>query len=320
MVAQLHPAFAPVWLDPDRVRLGVGRDALVFEAPDDFELDLLGTLRRGATAAGLAALCTRHRRPRADADALLARLGTRVQSVAIPVDEHAPAPVPATTPLGDWEHQTVRRPRTAIAVLSDGPATVPLATRIAGVLREEGCRIRHLPARHLDDAGGAHGDLAVLCSHALTPPELWLPWQRADIPHLPVTVLPDGAVVVEAPVVPGRTPCLWCRTSLLAERDRDEAVARLRHSSRPAVCAPPLLETMVAGWAALVALHVLGLGPGPAAGMRLAADGRVTVEPDPAFHPDCACHRLPAASSARSAAAAGSETGRAASAPPPPAS
>lgn len=104
-------------------------------------------------------------------------------------------------------------------------------------------------------------DLAILCTRDAVAPHEGRAWHQHDIPHLPVVVRPDEAVI--GPLVrPGETACLTCLD--LHRRDRDTAWPRIltQLSSPVHELAPPVDETptraaAVASLVALIALESL---------------------------------------------------------------
>jgi hypothetical protein len=134
---------------------------------------------------------------------------------------------------------------------------------------------------------------------------------RQDVPHLPVVVSADRAVVGPL-VLPGRTPCLRCLD--LHRRDRDpgwpQVVAQLLSAQvrRTSGRAETASATAVAGLASLQALvhldaHVTPVSIGRTLELTL-PDGLVERRAW-RLHHACGCARLPGHSTVRARAARG---------------
>lgn len=104
-------------------------------------------------------------------------------------------------------------------------------------------------------------DLVIICTRDAVAPHEGREWHTAGIPHLPVVLRPDEAVI--GPLVrPGETACLACLD--LHRRDRDKAWPRLLtqlssplHELAPTVDETPTRAAAVASFVALIALESL---------------------------------------------------------------
>lgn len=136
-------------------------------------------------------------------------------------------------------------------------------------------------------------DLAILCTRDAVAPHEGRAWHQLGLPHLPVVVRPDEAVI--GPLVrPGETACLTCLD--LHRRDRDRAWPRILtqlssplHELAPPVDETPTRATAVASLVALVAVESLRPGAPSGVSWQIALplpEVRTRVwEP----HPHCPC-------------------------------
>lgn len=309
MVLQLHPAFAPAWISPTKLLLGTGPERIVLEDPTETELDLLDELRRGATQAALNRVLGRHGAPPAELASLLSRLTGALGTPEIPLDPGLPQPVPGHIPLQEWEHDRRSLHRRSVLVQAQPTATEGTAEMLREALRTEGFQVSEQ-----NWTGGETPHFVVVVTHALPVPQQWRGWLREGIPHLCVVTAPDGGVKVGSPVLPGQTPCLWCRISSQAERDHDATVALIRHHERPGTRPGAAVERIAAG---LCVLRVsAGLCGRRTSGVRVCPDGSITPQRSEQFHPECSCRGI----RDDSAAAPGTGTEIAESCPPVPAS
>lgn len=255
----LDPTAPLLWRSPTSLQLGVAPVLAVLPEMGTLEESVLVALRSGASRTELAQLG-----PPQAVDALLDRL--RPALMAVRDDRPAPArPVPPPP----------------APVQLDGPHD--LVAWLGGALRQLG----H-PDRHRGGAG-----VVVLAAHHVLSPHRVAPWIADDVPHLPVILL-DQAAVVGPLVVPGRTPCLRCVDEHRMDADPAWAAVgpQLLHRRPAALAGDPRLRAEVA---ALLGRALAGdPSTGSLAGVAVRIDGRTGAVSRfaPAWHGRCLCRSL----------------------------
>lgn len=257
----LDPTAPLLWRSPTAVQLGVAPVLAVLTEVGVLEEAVLAALRRGATTADLRRLG----RPEA-----VAALLERVRPALMTARADRPAPVRPVLP----------RPGPAAV---DGPAD--LVRSIGGALRLLG---------HPDRDPGGPGTVVLAAHHVLVPHRA-ARWIADDVPHLPVVLL-DQAAVVGPLVVPGRTPCLRCGDEHRLDEDAAwSAIGAQLLRRRPAVLAED--PRMLAEVTAMLGRALDGdPAVGPLAGVQVRIDGRTGAISRLArpWHERCLCRSLAA--------------------------
>ncbi len=274
----LDPAAPLLWRSPTSLQLGVAPVLAVLPQVSGVAESVLAALRTGASRAELDLLG-----PSEAVGALLERLRPALMTVR----DDRPAPVRPT------------RPRPA-PVDVEGPDD--LVRSIGGGLRLLG---------HLDRRTAAAGDsgdsgvpgvvgVVVLAAHHVLSPHRAARWMARDVPHLPVIVL-DQAAVVGPLVVPGSTACLRCVDEHRLDDDQAwAAIGAQLLRRRPAALAgdPRLLAEVIA-----LLGRALSGDPtaGPLAGVEVRIDGRTGAVSRRArpWHERCLCRSLALPAAAR---------------------
>lgn len=185
---ELNPAFPVLWRDERAVQLGARPAACVVDDPAPWQLALLDALRDGIPAGRIAGVAIALGAEPDEASTFLATIAPALREVQVP-----------------HELSLVTTDRVAHAAVLG----------VCDALEDAGFR----PVRRTTrDAVAAAPHAVVLAGEGVVPPVLARELMRADVPHVPLALGPDGAVVGPF-VVPGETACLACVWE--HERDRD---------------------------------------------------------------------------------------------------
>lgn len=305
MAPRIDPALPLVWRSPTELQLGGEFPRVVITDPGPLETGLISALRHGASLETVRMIGAGLDGSPAEVERTLARLA--------PAFEPLPGePGEPDGPDGSGG-AAVQHPSTMSAVGPAAPplvvidAAAPFATRIAALLAQLGYATTP-PGETDGDADAPTPALAVIAAHWVVPPARYLPWLRADVPHLAVVDDERGWRI--GPLVePGRGPCLRCTE--LARRDRDAAwpVIAAQLAGHPAPRRPrgirDLFDAAVA--AARVVDDRLREGDASLAAASITTGGQASPT-EFRVHPECGC-RAPAGSATAPARLAGRRPG-----------
>lgn len=270
----LDPAAPLLWRSPTSLQLGVAPVLAVLPEVSGVAESVLAALRTGASRAELDLL--------GPPDAVGALLD-RLRPALVTVRNDRPVPVRLTAP----------RPA---HIDVDGPDD--LVRSIGGGLHLLGHPVRRTAGSDLPGAPGGSdlpggSGVVVLAAHHVLSPHRAARWMTRDVPHLPVIVL-DQAALVGPLVVPGSTACLRCADEHRLDDDPAwPAIGAQLLRRRPAGLAadPRVLAEVVA-----VLGRALSGDPaaGPLAGVEVRIDGRsgAVSRRDRPWHERCLCRSL----------------------------
>jgi len=278
------PARAPVvWRDPTTIQIGVEHVHALVDGVTTGQAEFLSAVSSGLGAGGISAVVVQVGCDRAEAVALVERLG--------PVVRTDPAPV----------HEVGSRPVVRLAgrgALADEVGRL-LESCSVGVLLEDA---DSAAAAGRDRVDGAAAHVGVAVGGLVPDPVVVSEWLRRDVPHVLVRV-GDRSVRVGPVVVPGVTACARCLH--LHDGDGDPAWPAIAGQLMALpVAAPPLLVLREA--AVRTMRRVLSLTrqcvdlaePGPEEVVRIDLEDFEVSSSVVLPHPDCGCGAPPGTGSA----------------------
>ena len=285
VLADLEPPAAAYVLGIDGSRT---REQLLVAAPD-----------HGLTTAEADVLLTALETARIvdDQTAVEAALATMSAGPRTRLREEVAAAALAASALGGGAEAVARRTSRSVLVVGGGRT----AATTAVLLDAAGIRVDTSSDLAAEQVESTRGDAVVLASGGWPLPQLTAALTTSGVAHLPVTLC-EGEAVVGPYVVPGRSPCLRCRS--LHRTGRDPAWPLLEAQlAAPTTHEPAATATTEALAGALAARLVVAVLDAVGAS---AADGRVDPElvatayvlpvgapvprPRPVpWHPACGC-------------------------------
>lgn len=254
-ITRLDPRYPVLWRDADTVQLGL-EGVLTVPTDEHWVEPLLARLSAGIRLSTFDLVAHGVGAPRRAARDLLERVRPLL------VTDSPPLP-------GTW-------------IEGGGVTDQRVLTRLRDALDDEG-----IPLGQRDDPDS----VGIIVIEGAAAAVQLMPYLRDDLVHLPMA-FEAGATTIGPLVVPGRTPCVWCRDA--AERDRDPAWPLLQAQLvRRAPARIPLLQ--VAEAAALVPRLLRFARPGVGLSVRLRPGGGQSwrrVIP----HAECQCLAQPSQS------------------------